>query len=137
MPLDDEETLVARMVELASQFGRYGYRRITGLLRLDGWLVNHKWVERLWRREGLKVPKKQPKRDRLWLNDGSCVDRIPNLTLNRHRTMTHTSLKLPTITIDYSQGGSSLDADAGSKLHAGSYRLRHIHLFLEDSSVLK
>ena len=46
---------------------------ITGLLRLDGWKVNHKRVERLWRREGLKVPKKQPKRSRLWLNDGSCI----------------------------------------------------------------
>ena len=73
IPVDDEEPLVARMVELASQFGRYGYRRITGLLWLDGWQVNHKRVERLWRREGLKVPKKQPKRGRLWLNDGSCV----------------------------------------------------------------
>jgi len=54
-------------------FGRYGYRRIHGLLRLDGWWVNHKRVERIWRREGLKVPKKQPKRGRLWLNDGSCI----------------------------------------------------------------
>jgi putative transposase len=71
--VDDEEPLVARMVALASQFGRYGYRRITGLLWLDGWQVNHKRVERLWRREGLKVPQKQPKRGRLWLNDGSCV----------------------------------------------------------------
>ena len=61
------------MVALASQFGRYGYRRITALLWLDGWQVNHKRVERLWRREGLKVPRKQPKRGRLWLNDGSCV----------------------------------------------------------------
>ena len=43
------------------------------MLRLEGWRVNHKRVERIWRREGLKVPKKQPKRRRLWLNDGSCV----------------------------------------------------------------
>jgi transposase InsO family protein len=71
--VDDEEPLVAQMVALASQFGRYGYRRITALLWLDGWQVNHKRVERLWRREGLKVPQKQPKRGRLWLNDGSCV----------------------------------------------------------------
>ena len=69
----DEEPLVARIVELASQFGRYGYRRITGLLKLEGWPVNHKRVERLWRWEGLKVPRKQSKRGRLWLNDGSCV----------------------------------------------------------------
>lgn len=46
---------------------------ITGLLRNEGWKVNHKRVERIWRREGLKVPKKQPKRKRLWLNDGSCI----------------------------------------------------------------
>jgi len=58
---------------LAAAFGRYGYRRITALLRREGWRVNHKRVERIWRREGLKVPKKQPKRGRLWLNDGSCV----------------------------------------------------------------
>ena len=73
LPLNDEEPLVARIVQLASRYGRYGYRRITGLLRLEGWRVNHKRVERIWRREGLKVPKKQPKRSRLWLNDGSCV----------------------------------------------------------------
>jgi transposase InsO family protein len=65
--------LVSRIIELAERYGRYGYRRITGLLREEGWKVNHKRVERLWRREGLKVPKKQPKRGRLWLNDGSCI----------------------------------------------------------------
>jgi transposase InsO family protein len=70
---DDEPRLVERMVELATQYGRYGYRRITALLRAEGFKVNHKRVERLWRREGLKVPQKQPKRGRLWLNDGSCV----------------------------------------------------------------
>lgn len=62
-----------RIVELANKYGRYGYRRITALLKLDGWRVNHKRVERIWRAEGLKVPQKQPKRGRLWLNDGSCV----------------------------------------------------------------
>ena len=61
------------MTRLATQYGRYGYRRITELLRREGWKVNHKRIERLWRREGLKVPQKQPKRRRLWLNDGSCV----------------------------------------------------------------
>jgi transposase InsO family protein len=58
---------------LATKYGRYGYRRITALLNERGWKVNHKRVERMWRQEGLKVPKKQPKRGRLWLNDGSCV----------------------------------------------------------------
>ncbi len=70
---DDEERLVKRIVELATRYGRYGYRRVTALLRREGWKVNHKRVERLWRREGLKVPRKQPRRRRLWLNDGSCV----------------------------------------------------------------
>jgi len=70
---DDEPPLVRRMVELAAQYGRYGYRRVTALLRAEGFRVNHKRVERLWRREGLKVPAKQPSRRRLWLNDGSCV----------------------------------------------------------------
>ena len=69
----DEERLVADMIELTRQYGRYGYRRIAALLREAGWLVNDKRVERLWRREGLKVPMKQPKKGRLWLTDGSCV----------------------------------------------------------------
>jgi len=73
----DADALTATIIELASRYGRYGYRRITGLLQLDGWHVNHKRVERIWRREGLKVPKKQPKRGRLWLNDGSCVRKRP------------------------------------------------------------
>ncbi len=62
-----------RIVVLASQYGRYGYRRITAMLRNEGWQVNHKRVERIWRQEGLKVPQKQPKRRRLWLTDGSCI----------------------------------------------------------------
>lgn len=69
----DEPRMLGRIVELASNFGRYGYRRVTALLRREGWTVNHKRVERLWRQEGLKVPRKQPKRKRLWLADGSCV----------------------------------------------------------------
>ena len=70
---EDEDVLTAVIIQLASQFGRYGYRRITGLLHNAGWYVNRKRVERIWRQEGLKVPQKQPKRGRLWLNDGSCV----------------------------------------------------------------
>ena len=70
---DDEAALTADIVELATRYGRYGYRRITALLREAGWVVNFKRVERIWRREGLKVPHKQPKRGRLWLNDGSCI----------------------------------------------------------------
>ena len=69
----DEDLLVADMIELARQYGRYGYRRLAALLRDAGWEVNDKRVERLWKREGLKVPAKQPKKGRLWLNDGSCI----------------------------------------------------------------
>jgi transposase InsO family protein len=67
--------LTADITDLAIKYGRYGYRRITAMLNNGdkGWQVNHKRVERIWRREGLKVPKKQPKRGRLWLNDGSCI----------------------------------------------------------------
>lgn len=70
---DDEAALTEDIIALARQYGRYGYRRVTALLRDAGWHVNRKRVERIWRREGLKVPQKQPKRGRLWLNDGSCI----------------------------------------------------------------
>lgn len=73
MPRSDEKLLTAEIIRLASQYGGYGYRRITALLRNHGWVVNAKRVERIWRREGLKVPQKQPKRGRLWFNDRSCV----------------------------------------------------------------
>jgi transposase InsO family protein len=83
---DDEDALTQAIVELASEYGRYGYRRTTALLRQQGWHVNHKRVERIWRREGLKVPQKQPKRGRLWLNDGSCVRRRPQ---HRHHVWSY------------------------------------------------
>ena len=69
----DEAALRTDVVRLASRFGRYGYRQITNLLRIEGWHVNHKRVERIWRQEGLKVPQRQPKRGRLWLNNDSCI----------------------------------------------------------------
>ncbi len=69
----DEDALTADIIALTSDYGRYGYRRITALLREASWAVNVKRVERIWRREGLKVPARQPKKSRLWLNDGSCV----------------------------------------------------------------
>ena len=68
----EEERLAARIIELATLYGRYGYRRVTALLRREGWRVNHKRIERIWRKEGLKVLRKQPRR-RLWLADGSCI----------------------------------------------------------------
>ena len=70
---DNEAALTADIIELAWQYGRYGYRRITALLQQAGWAVNKKRVARIWRREGLKVPQRQPKRARLWLNEGSCI----------------------------------------------------------------
>lgn len=69
----DENSLTEDIIRLASQYGRYGYRRITALLKAEGWQINHKQVERIWRRQGLKVPAKQPKRGRLYLHDGSCI----------------------------------------------------------------
>ena len=73
-PPCDEKQLTDDIISLATRYGRYGYRRITALLNNEyGWMVNHKRVERIWRKEGLKVPRKQPKRSRLWLNDGSCI----------------------------------------------------------------
>ena len=70
---DDEAALTADIIAFATEYGRYGYRRIAALLRNAGWVVNVKRVERIWRREGLKVPQQQPKKGRLWLNDGSCI----------------------------------------------------------------
>jgi len=98
------------IIRLAQKYGRYGYRRITALLRAEGWPVNHKRVERLWREEGLKVPKKQPKRGRLWLNDGSCVRLRP--THKNHvwsydfmadRTHDGRPIKILTVIAEYSR----------------------------------
>jgi transposase InsO family protein len=83
---EDEEALREDVVMLARRFGRYGYRMITGMLRAEGWRVNHKRVERIWRQEGLRVPKKQPKRGRIWLNDGSCIRLRP---LYRHHVWSY------------------------------------------------
>src|ERR1700734_2940726 len=75
---EDEDRLSQAIIQLASQYGRYGYRRITALLKRAGWQVGKDRVERIWRREGLKVPQKQKARGRLWLNDGSCVRLRPD-----------------------------------------------------------
>lgn len=70
---NDEAFQTEWIIDLASRYGRYSYRRVTALLRNEGWIVNHKRLERIWRQEGLKVPQKQPNKGRLWLNDGSIV----------------------------------------------------------------
>jgi putative transposase len=72
-PREDEGPLRQAVIGLAAQYGRYGYRQVTGLLQLDGWNISRSRVERIWKQEGLKVPHKQPKRGRLWLADGSCI----------------------------------------------------------------
>jgi len=70
---DDEAALTADLVELARRYGRYGDPKIGALLKAARWFVNDKRVERIWRREGLKVPGRQPKKGRLWDGDGSCI----------------------------------------------------------------
>jgi transposase InsO family protein len=117
-PPDDEPRLLRRMVALATEYGRYGYRRVTALLRREGFQVNHKRIERLWRQEGLKVPAKQPKRRRLWLNDGSCIRLRPAY---RHHVWSYDFLqdrtsdgrRLRYLTILDEFGRESLSIDAG------------------------
>jgi len=113
---DDEPRLVKRIVELAGQYGRYGYRLITGMLRNEGWKVNHKRIERLWRREGLKVPQKQPKRRRRWLNDGSCVrlrpsyvDHVWSYDFVQDRTSDGRAFRMLTLIDEYSRECLAID----------------------------
>ena len=113
---DDERLLVERIVALATEYGRYGYRRITALLRREGWRVNHKRVERLWRQEGLKVPQRQPKRGRLWLNDGSCVRLRPeyrhqvwSYDFIHERTHDGRALRLLTVIDEYSRASLAIE----------------------------
>jgi len=132
---DDEPRLVARMVELACESGRYGYRRITGLLRAEGFAVNHKRVERLWRREGLKVPPKQPERGRLWLNDGSCVrlrpahtDHVWSYDFVQARTRDGRAFRMLTVIDEYSR--ECLAIDVARKLTSDDVLERLSDLFV-------
>ena len=115
---EDEDRLVARMVELACEYGRYGYRRITTILGWEGWRVNHKRIERLWKREGLKVPSKQPKRRRLWLHDGSCIrlrpaskDHVWSYDFMHERTHEGRAFRLLTILDEYTRECLAIDVD--------------------------
>jgi putative transposase len=74
---DFQNQLHARVVSIAQEYGRYGYRQVTGMLNMEGWDVGKDRVFSIWRKEGLKVPQKQPKRARLWLADGSCIRKRP------------------------------------------------------------
>jgi len=132
---DDEPQLVKRIVWMASEYGRYGYRRITALLRAEGWWVNHKRVERIWRQEGLKVPAKQPKRRRLWLGDGSCIRLRP--THRKHvwtydfvmdRTADGRSFRMLTIVDEFTR--ECLAIDVGRKLTSEDVLERLSDLFV-------
>ncbi len=72
-PQDDDDALRLALIRLTKQYGRYGYRKITKLLRVEGWRVNHKRVERLWREEGLQLPARHKKRRRLYHKDSSVI----------------------------------------------------------------
>jgi len=132
----DEPRLVTRMVELASEYGRYGYRRITAMLRAEGFRVNHKRIERLWRREGLKVPQRQPKRGRLWLNDGSCIRLRPaypnhvwSYDIMKDQTSDGRALRLLTIIDEYSR--ECLAIDVGRHMTSEDVLDRLVQLFVE------
>lgn len=133
---DDEPRLVKRIIELATQYGRYGYRTIWGMLLLEGWKVNHKRIERLWRREGLKVPKKQPKRRRLWLNDGSCVrlrpgykDHVWSYDFVQDRTSDGRSFRMLVIMDEYSR--ECLSIDVARRLNSEDVLERLSDLFIQ------
>ena len=134
---DDEDLLTGRIIQLSSSFGRYGYRRVTALLKREGWKVNHKRVERIWRREGLKVPARQPKRSRLWLNDGSCVRHRPEYKNHvwsydfvHDRTRDGRPLKILTVIDEFSR--KCLALDVGRRLRSENVIYRLLDLFLKE-----
>jgi len=125
-----------RITELAIEYGRYGYRRITALLRNEGWRVNHKRVERIWREEGLKVPKRQPKRRRLWFNDGSCLRLRPGYKNHvwsydfvAERTSDGKAVRMLNIIDEYSR--ECLAISVGRKITASNVIDTLADLFLE------
>jgi putative transposase len=138
-PLENGFTvrLTQRMITLAREYGRYGYRQITGMLNLEGWHVNHKRIERLWRKEGLKVPAKQPKRGRLWLGDGSCIRRRaerPNHVWSydfvHERTHDGRVLKILTLVDEFTRECLALDV-------RGSFKSEDVLARLAELFILK
>ena len=135
-PTPLESALTDRIIELALQYGRYGYRRITALLRAEGWQVNHKHVERIWRQEGLKVPYRQPKRRRLWLNDGSIVrlralypKHVWSYDFVMHYTSDGRKFRMLTIIDEYTR--ECLAIDVGRSLTRESVLERLTALFIQ------
>ena len=115
---DKEVPLTAAIVDLAGQYGRYGYLRVTSLLRAEGWHVNHNRVARIRRLEGLKVPSKQPKRGRLCLNDGSCIRLCPSwqhhvwpYDLLQARTYDGRAFRMLTLINEYSRECLAIEVD--------------------------
>jgi len=133
---DFERSVVTRVIELASLYGRYGYRRVTALMVDQGWPINHKRVERIWRQEGLKVPARQPKRGRLWLNDGSCIrlrpehkDHVWSYDFVHAHTHDGRPLKLLTLMDEYTR--ECLSIDVARRLDSEDVLCRLATLFVE------
>lgn len=133
---DDEEAIARRIADLASEYGRYGTPRITALMRMEGYGINHKRVERIWREEGLKVPRRQPKRGRLWLNDGSCIrlrperkDHVWAYDFVEDRTHDGRKLKMLTVVDEYTR--ESLAIVVARRLDSESVLECLARLFLE------
>jgi transposase InsO family protein len=129
--------MTGRIIQMAACYGRYGYRRITAMLRREGWKINHKRVERIWRSEGLKVPRKQPKRGRLWLNDGSCVRLRPeyrnhvwSYDFMSDRTTDGRPLRLLTVMDEHTRKSLSIDVERRLTSDDVTYRLTE--LFKEE-----
>jgi len=120
----DEQKLTEDIVRLATKYGRYGYKRITALLKTDGWHINHKRVERIWRAEGLKVPSRHKKRGRLYLNDGSCIrlrpcwkDHVWSYDFVADRLIDGTKIRFLTLVDEYTRECLSLKVDYNLKAH--------------------
>ncbi len=133
---DFEARVEQRVIALASQYGRYVYRRVCQLMRAEGWPVTHKRVERIWRREGLKVPARQPKRARLWLKDGSCIrlrPQRPNHVWSYDFVHAHTHdgrpLQLLTLMDEYTR--ECLSIDVSRRLDSEDVLCRLTTLFVE------
>jgi transposase InsO family protein len=133
---DEEARLTRRIIELASEYGRYGYRRILALLWREGWQVGKDRMERIWRTEGLRVPQKQPKRGRLWLNDGSCVRLRPEhrnhvwtYDFVHDRTHDGKSIRMLTVLDEYTR--ECLAIDVGRRLNSENVLDRLAQLFVE------
>lgn len=110
---DDEERLTADIIALAREYGRYGRRKTCALLQTAGWLVDAKRVERTWRREGLKVPARHPKKGRLWLADGFCVrlkperrNHVRSCDLVENRTHGGRKVRMLNVVDEFAQPGA-------------------------------